>query len=449
MNVTKTVFLDTNVFLHYQPYDQISWPEILNASNIIIVVPPVIFRELNKHKDSHPRQHIKERASKVIKKFGSLVNMGREVEIKSNIKICFEDREPEQYFTQFQLDRNSQDDHLIVSILMYKNENPSANIVLVTSDLGLLLIGKAKRLNISSIELPNELKLAEEPDADQIRIKHLESKIRELESKMPQLSMSFEDGLHHSTFTLHHPAEIDPDGIAKTLNLIKQQYPKIINRPNKQYTESTNQLAGLLVGLNASLGSTLMPEDIDKYNTELDKYYETYAEYLNKCLLFQNIQRKCILLSLFIKNDGTAPAEDLDIFMHFPDGFKLINEKKFPHTPEPPKPPQKPKTPMEKFQESMNQSLIIPSISALSNYRLPTMPLTQNVSVPKIRRKHSYDVDLHAQRLKHLTRESLDPLCLIFDSFDTAQSFQIDYRILAANLPTETIGKLQVVINKD
>jgi len=195
MNVTKIVFLDTNIYLHYQFFDQIKWPKILDASKIIIVVPPITIRELNKHKDLHPRQHVKERAAKVIKKFLGLFKADTESEINTSVKIYFEDREPAIDFSQFQLERDIQDDQLIASILTYKNEHLDSDIILVTSDSGLLLIGKARRLNISAIELPNELKLADEPDPDQIRIKHLERKIRELESKIPQLSLTFEDGM--------------------------------------------------------------------------------------------------------------------------------------------------------------------------------------------------------------------------------------------------------------
>ena len=57
----KKVYLDTNIFLHYQPFDQINWPEVSNADSVIIVFPPVIIRELNTHKDTHPLPHIKKR----------------------------------------------------------------------------------------------------------------------------------------------------------------------------------------------------------------------------------------------------------------------------------------------------------------------------------------------------------------------------------------------------
>ena len=452
MNVTKIVFLDTNIYLHYQFFDQIKWPKILDASKIIIVVPPITIRELNKHKDLHPRQHVKERAAKVIKKFLGLFKADTESEINTSVKIYFEDREPAIDFSQFQLERDIQDDQLIASILTYKNEHLDSDIILVTSDSGLLLIGKARRLNISAIELPNELKLADEPDPDQIRIKHLERKIRELESKIPQLSLTFEDGSQHLTFTLKRPFELNQKGLEHKINKIKKQYPQIINNPNHKAPETLGALAELIVGMNSSFGNTLAPEDIVKYNLELDKFYQSYSEYVERYILYQNILSNSIILSIYIKNDGSVPAEDVDIFLHFPNGFRLTDKQGFPHAPKLPKTPEKPSTPLQKIQGSINHAYIMPPISpisALSNYELPSVDLpSRNVSSPNITQTKSYDVDFHVQRIKHLMKEPVEPLYIIFESFENAKPFHIDYKLLAANIPDEVVGKLHVVINK-
>jgi predicted nucleic acid-binding protein len=42
-----SVFLDTNTFLHYKTIDHINWVEILEAKDIILIVSPVVIRELS------------------------------------------------------------------------------------------------------------------------------------------------------------------------------------------------------------------------------------------------------------------------------------------------------------------------------------------------------------------------------------------------------------------
>ena len=61
-------FLDTNVFLHYQPFDQIKWTEVLGTTNVVLVATPVVIRELDEHKDQHRISAIRDRARAALKK---------------------------------------------------------------------------------------------------------------------------------------------------------------------------------------------------------------------------------------------------------------------------------------------------------------------------------------------------------------------------------------------
>ncbi len=146
--MTKTVFLDTNIFIHYQLFDQIDWLKILNVSDVTIVVPPIIIRELNKHKELNTKSRIRERASLVLKKLSSLFASGCTASVSNGVVICLEDRDPTIDFAQLHLNKDIQDDQLIASILMWLRENPGVEVVLVTSDAALTLIGKSRRHNI-------------------------------------------------------------------------------------------------------------------------------------------------------------------------------------------------------------------------------------------------------------------------------------------------------------
>ena len=74
---TKIAFIDTMIFLHFQSFDQLDWPTILNMKRAMIIVPPITLRELNKHKDTHNLQKIRERAQSVI---GKLLDLFKERE---------------------------------------------------------------------------------------------------------------------------------------------------------------------------------------------------------------------------------------------------------------------------------------------------------------------------------------------------------------------------------
>lgn len=453
--MSKMVFLDTNVYLHYQLFDQINWPKVLKASEVMIVVPPVTIRELNRHKELHPRSQVKERAGTVIRKLQTLFVSGSQAHVRDGVEIRLEDRDPTIDFEAFQLNHDIQDDHLIASIIMLRNEEPGADVILITSDAGLALMAKARRLSIQTTMLPDNLKLTEEPDPNQLHIRELEEKIRALELKIPQLSLTFEDGNNHFTYVLQPPIELTREELAVKLQAIEQQYPKLNHpklnhQPKEQIGDMPEQLASVaeaVASVNAYYYAIFLPSaEIDRYNTELDKFYQTYAEYVRSDVSFQNLKHRSIKLSLLVANDGTAPAEDVDVFLHFPDVFELKDERGFPKHPIPPDPPAKPRTQMAQLLGLGNGArMILPHLIT----RKDSILRPPNVSAPNIKRTSGFDVNFHVQRIKHRLQESAEPLYIVFESFERAKSFQISYRMLAANLPSEVTGKLGVVIRKD
>ena len=444
----KIVFLDTNVYLHYQPFDQIKWPEIVKADTVTIVVPPVIVRELNKHKELHPRSRVKRRAGAVLKKLSQLFESGSQAHLRDGVDIWLEDRDPVIDFAACQLNHKIQDDNLIASIIICQTETPEAEVILITSDAGLALMAKANRQGIETTKLPDNLRLAEELDPDQKRIRELEQELRELKLQVPQLSLTFKDGSQHATFVLSSPVDLTREELENRLKEIKQRHPKM-KEQSEQVRELPEHKVFTAIELATSLASRnfASPEDIVEYNKKLDEFYQAYVEYLQKGIWFQNLKRRTAKLSILVTNNGTVPAKDVDVFMHFPDGFNLINEQDFPEPLKPPQPPSKPKTQMQKLTESISGPRM--AAPALTSYIPESISPPPNVSAPTIRRANSYDVSFYVQRIKHKLQEPVDALYVAFESFESAQSFHIDYRMLAANVPNEVTGKLHIIMRKE
>jgi hypothetical protein len=446
--MSKIAFLDTNIYLHYQLFDQIKWAEVLEASKVTIIIPPITLRELNKQKELNTRSRIKKRAGLVLNKLSSLFENELSTYICDEVEICLEDRDPIINFSQQQLNPDIQDDQLIASIIMFRSERPEIDVVLVTSDAGLALIGKAKRNSIQVTKLPENLKIPEEPDQDQIRIRELEKRLRDLELKIPQLSLMFADGNQNATFTLEPPVEMTEDEIAGKIDLVKQQYPKMKQQTSPK-SESSGQFAAIaeaIAHFNASMGNVLLPEDIEKYNTELDEFYREYSKYLKKGISYDILRRRTVKLSIYVANDGTAPAEDIDVFLHFPDGFEILDEQSYPKPIDPPTPPDEPKTQMQRMISMVRTPEIFSPIMG----RIPDGILSsKNVSSPAIKKTGSYEVEFYVERIKHKLQQEADPLYILFESFEAARSFKINYRLLAANIPNEVTGQLHVVIEKE
>jgi hypothetical protein len=103
-------------------------------------------------------------------------------------------------------------------------------------------------------------------------------------------------------------------------------------------------------------------------------------------------------LDILAVNEGTCPAQDLDVFLHFPDGFALVAESGLPKKPRMPDPPNRPRT----LAETVASGFQIPDFLARSpSINFPEIPRPTNVSKPLIRRTRSYDVEVSIAILKH------------------------------------------------
>lgn len=441
----KALFIDTNILLHYQNFEQIDWVNIVNAERVELRFPRIVIQELDKHKYSSSSK-LRDRATKVIRKLHQLADSGFKVNLKANVDVYFEVNNVTD-FAAFNLDPNSQDDKLLASILSFRDEYSDLSVALVAADLGLRL--KAKYYQIEAICLPDELRLTVELDQSEKRIKQLEQEVLELKKIAPDLKLCFSSSSDRLNCKIENPFPSDLDLntiVRRRIAQLKQEHSKL---PELESDSQTTNLSSMAIGqMFRSDTPEILPSEISDYNKSLDKFYINYEQYLENYLGWVDIQCRSILVEISISNLGTCPAEDIDIFMHFPDGFILRELSKFPDKPKEPEPPFQPipKTRQERL------SLIMPSparlaLPQISNF-LNSQPKVQpNVSSPNIRRSNSYDVKFHVHRLKQNSSESLAPMIVTFDSFEQVSSFRIDYQIIAANVPRPIKKLLHVVVD--
>lgn len=444
----KTLFVDTNIFLHYRSFDEIDWLSILNVERVEICLPSIVVQELDKHKYSSSSK-LRDKAGKVIKKLHKLADSGLKTNLKPNIDLYFEVCNKPPDFLGLGLDPNSQDDKLLASIFLFRAENPEKSPILVAADLGLRL--KAKYYQIETICLPDELKLVAELEQTEKRIKELEQEILELQRRIPKLELCFADRTDRLNYKVERflPEGIDINAVVQNrIEKLKQEYPKILE---DQSSRQLNNPSAMTIGeMYGSDTPEILPTEISSYNKKLDEFYESYKQYLEEYISWLDVRCRVFLLEISIFNSGTCPAEDVDVSMHFPDGFVLCELSNLPDKPKEPQPPSQlvPRTRKDRLSLAMPSLAVsaLPQISSFINSQNRTPP---NISSPDIRRSNSYDVKLHVRKVKQNILESFDPMLIIFDSLAQVLSFQIDYQVIAANVPMAVTGKLHVIFSRD
>ena len=426
--------LDTNVFLHYAPIDQIKWPDFLKADRITLVVTQTVLRQLADKKDSPGNRKIRERAGAALKRLEGLAGQSTPLTVRDGVELEFVFHDAELDFSVHRLSRHIADDWIIASILELRGNSQLNEIVLVTHDLGLKL--KARTLQIESVSVPEIYKLPDDLDEEQRRIKELEAELRTLKFQMPALRLIFEEETDVEKFVLRAIPKTSAENASKEMEELRARFPKL---------DTKVQVAGTDI-LNAPGVAA-----IEAYNNRLQVFLNRYEQYIQDRDQFAQSQARLIQLEIRLSNTGNSPASDIDIVMHFPDGFTLFDdEEQLPSAPPEPAPPGPPLSALEESLKAMQgfsiSQALASQISTLTNFDFNARVMPRNVSHPRIRKTNSYEVKSHVQSLKHNFIVSLGRFFVIFDSWETARSFSIAYTLYASNLPTTVEGSLHVVV---
>lgn len=438
------IFIDTMIFLHYKPIEEVDWENILGAEKITIVIPRITIRELDKEKNTHKQKRIREKAKKVLNKIEKW--MQNEEPIRPAVNMVYYDSIPNLAFEKYGLNPNWNDDYLLATMLQYKNDNPTTDIYLISQDSGPRLT--AQHLGIPVLEMPQELMLPVVVDPTESENLELKRTLAKLQLALPHLVVCFagsEPPESHAKYYLQSPLKPIDKELEDKLIEIRKKYPKC-NQPASKQTNN----AGTVTTMAALLAvqSTLLriqPEEYERYNNDVDKYITSYEQYMRESWRLKEIERRTIQFQIEIRNIGTAPADDVDLYFYFPDGFELQNEDGLQPPPKEPKPPVEPRTQAQIMAESLNMMLRYPGLA------IPR-PFFQGIRSPSsfsLKRTKSYELTDHAHRIKHGDCMLLPELSLTFDSFETAASFSCEYTIRPANLPEPLMGNLHFIIEKE
>jgi hypothetical protein len=396
----KYLFFDTNVFLHYQDVEELKL-EQRHGNDIVLVIPRVILGELDKHKDSHKSAKIQKRARSVCRKIQAWDRSGR---VTDSIQFQFvvKTSDPKKH----NLNPDSADDWFLADILEF--DAPQDDKILVAADMNMILT--AKHLGIITEGIDENFKLPSNLDPLEKENRELQRKLSRLQNALPKLEV----GLIAS----ENDSDVDPNPVFQISK------PELVSDTEIEDEVSHLKLERFTPAEKASPIAyfSISEEEIDQYHEKLSHYPDQYRQYLYE---LREHQKHCgMSFQIAIINNGTAPAKDIDVCLHFPDGFDMYLEDNLPAPPLEPNVPEKPLNAVEKFTR---QRVNFPNL-----YRVPDMKQPTSYT---LKRTNSYDFTDSFQVIKHNEKAILPELFLSFPSYEQVKSFQCTYRITVANLP--------------
>ena len=455
----KTIFLDTNIFMHCDPPDQIPWLEVFEADRVEIIVPMIVVDELDRHKDNHPQIKLRRRALERLKQLEKW-SLSEHEEIRRGVSIVLETWVPTVDFEALRLKEAKPDHLLIASMVAYRDEHGETDIVLVAHDTGPRLT--ARRLKFEAVELPKDCRIEGEPDPLEKDNRELKQKLQRFENAHPNLSLAFfaESNLPINTeIVLRKILPITESSLDKEMTVMRNRYPFVSYEQRKAYTwpQDNPHVVKLLeesVGQREKpsfidLHRQLTDRDIDTYNNSVDvflTYYEHFYRYLHDIL---GKYGRTAILDLALVNSGTKPGEDINIHLSFPVGLSLYQN--YPHNgiPRPPiaVAPLKERVSLDTWSSEMLGNELVTWVRPLQ----PSFSFDQenvrklDVDPASFEKSKGCTITLNVNRIKHGVPENLPRFYLVFGS-ESASNFTINYELKAANVPDSVSGKLHVAV---
>ena len=412
------IFPDSNIFIHFKPIENWDWNSEIDE-NFRIGLCMCIVNELDKIKYSSSSNATKRRVQETVKKFSVSTD---------NIfnAISFMIIVPENLSNSLlnnNLDKDDKDDLFIATVLSYKTQNPSTEISIITNDLGVQLKCKAHQINY---KIPSEEYLIQEEDVATREIKKLTTELNRIKNLQPKLRLQFENGELFKKFDVNEPWKEYKEVIANEMERVKKEHPFLVPESNENPYELS------LLSLYKKT-----PEKVEKFNEALKEYYADYEVYLHKTRVSFYKENLTLLLNIEISNSGNTPGEDIDLYMHFPDGFSLSRKDDYYSKESEPFPPDL----------SMYSLAPIDMSKILTRFAFPILP-DINSGGFSITKSNSYDVKDQFKSIKHNHSGSVYPLYVTFDRFEDVHSFEITYKITAANMVDMVESNLKVIVSK-
>ncbi|MDR3046567.1 MAG: hypothetical protein LBU51_03010 [Bacteroidales bacterium] len=438
----KYIFLDTNIFIHFQSYEQIPWRDIVE-DDYRLVVAPIVLDELDKHK-TNPNKKIAGRVKNVLPK------IEREQTNANSIMITCLPIPKEATFNQYNLSKNQQDHALLSAILEFGELNGLEDIVFVSYDTGPRM--RARQLGISVIQLDDKYLLPEEESQEDKELKKLQKENAELKNNLPDVRLTFEDGEKFKKYEIKPISLTEDEYCAIELKPIKKAYTPFVAEneiESNPYYNTSAVLEQLMA--NQRKINTLWeinqptPEQKEKYNQELEEFYSAYEKLYRDKYKLDKILSNTVQLNFKISNNGTAPANDIDVFLTFPNTVKILLYMNFPRY-EKPKPPYKPKhaadfgtlglnlnflynPPPKEYMRVVDKSIVKNTVKCCEINTLDD-------NSTEVRYKYS-------DSLKHNLNFMLEPIWAVGKN-----NFKIAYKLLISNYPKQVEGELNIIINK-
>lgn len=441
----KYIFLDTNIFIHFQLYEQIPWQEIV-GDEYKLIIAPIVLDELDKHK-TNPNKKIAGRVKNILPKIEK-----EQTNIDSIVDVYLSTPKDDT-FNKFNLSKGQQDHALLAAMLEFGELHGLNSIIFISHDTGPRI--RARQLGISVIGLDEKYLLPEEDSPEEKELKTLRKENTEFKNSLPKLELTFNHGETFKQIELNPLFRSEDNYLEKELEDIKEKYyPFIVENTeeNDAYVSTHIALENLMNTqrrINSMFGiSQPTIEQKKEYNQKLQKFHAEYIKIATEKYKWEEILSNAVFLNLDVSNNGTAPANDIDVFLTFPNSVKVLLYDNFPKF-EKPKPPYKPKHAGDIDMSGIGVNFMFNPPAIEYMYIIDKSFVKNSFKHQNVEHSDNGNTIIqykYPNSLKHNLHFPLEPIWVV-----CKKSFKIKYKLLVSNYPKQIEGELNinVIVKKE
>lgn len=381
------------VFLHWPIFTDLDWKNIVDASQVVVLIPSTVFYEIDNHKDRNSAQSIRKRARKVLLEIETRLGASEMTSLGNDVSLHL-DLNSYSDFEAYGLSSSVKDDDILLAALKWR-EAEKEEVVIVSGDSTMRT--KARRRGFDVYTPPEATRIEDPLDDYQRTIADLNQQLLSVRSKEPKLKIKHQNGEAVLTFQPESISTEQEAYVSERLSVFRKLYSPI---KTSQYPTDYRP-----------------SDERHAYNQNLEKFYVDLEMAFRNGFKNMLLRTRGFWTDLEIANIGGGPASHIRIQLTAPEGVRLYDERNAPTAPELPSAPEKPVAP---------GSIYIPRSSRMA----------RGTPRPSL----EWDVDNHTIATREITsviQHAPQPLSGLFvlpiDS-ENNRGFHLDVRITCAEL---------------
>ncbi len=416
---------DTHVFLHGRNFNEIKWQQLLPDACLAMVMP--VIDELDAWKGKRADSQLAGRARDVGRQINEALGSGYTA---GGIPVEIIPELAPAEVAAMGFDPDSKDHRLMADVTAFRKAT-GRDVRIVTTDNGMQI--RCKGRGVPFIRFPSALLLDVRDDRD-AKITNLEGEVKRLRKPLPALTIvpsteSNGEGPIPLWSLAPLPDGQDPRARANAL-VEKEQHDLVHFRP--QFL-------------------TYAPGDIARVQKELTALEPKLVAHFKAEAEAQGLLSRTFPVEVDLKNDGGAPAEDVDIMLGLPEGFIFVDEGGVPVEPQPVAIPRASPILPPAFGGHMKildhlRPFEMPNYFAGLGPTIKALEPPANATGPEINKQQPEVARFHVQNLKHGSIHAL-PTVYIRAPLQHPPAVSVDYRIAASNDPDIRTGNVVFKLN--